>query len=114
MKKLLKLIKALIPSRLPQGVSEFHIWADEFIELYDLPTKDVDSIKFVLATVIMHLGEQTAYKPLFYFYLTICAGASKQVASNIFCEIKIKQQEEAAKASEAAKLEVVPSDGSQQ
>lgn len=111
MKKLVKLLLALFPTKLPQGVPQFHAWADGMIALYDFPTKDVDSIKFALASMVLHLGATSAYKSKFYFFLSISAGAAKQVAGSIFYEIKQKQQQEAAAAAEAHKLELVTSNG---
>lgn len=101
LKKIVGFVKGLFPSRLPQGMTEFHAWADSFFDIYDLPTKEKDSIKFVLASIIMHLGPQTLYKSKMFFYLTICAGAAKQIAGAVFHDIKTKQAEEAAKAKEA-------------
>lgn len=113
MKKLFALILALVPSKLPQGVAEFNAWADDLIELYNFPTADTDSIKFALASIIMHLGAQSAFKSKFYFYLTISAGAAKQVAGAVFYEIKTQQQAKQQAEAAAAKLQIV-TDGPQQ
>lgn len=99
--KEIKLRMAKEPSRLPVGVTEFHAWVDSFMELYEFPTKDMDSIKFAFATMIMHLGPTDDVKPKEYFYKALMAGAAKQVAGEVFREIKIRQ-EEARKAAEAA------------
>lgn len=89
----------LFPSKLPVGVTEFHAWAESFLEIYDLPTKDVDSVKYTLATILMHLGPQVAYKPKFYFFITMKAAAAKQIAGAVFREIK-ERQAEAQKAAQ--------------
>lgn len=102
---LAKRVRALFPSKLPTGVTAFHEWAESFAEIYDVPTEDKDSIKFTLASIIMHLGPQAAYKSKHYFYLTMTAGAAKQVAGSVFYDIKQKQKEAAEKAALEAQNE---------
>lgn len=97
--KALRDAKKLTP--LPTGVSTFNAWADSFYDLYQMPTEDRNSVKFALAAMIMHLGPQDAYKSKHYFYLSLLAGASKQVAGSVFTEIKENQR----KAQIAAELE---------
>lgn len=106
-KRLLRQLAGLVPTKIPVGVTEFNKWADDFIETYTLPTQDSDSLKFTLASIIMHLGPQVAYKPKFYFYLTINAAAAKQVAGSVFYEIKQKAKlaEEAARKAQEANNE---------
>ncbi len=98
---LLKKLRALFPSRVPVGVSEFNAWAESFMELYQMPTQDLDSTKFTLASIIMHLGPQAAFVSKHFFFVTIRAAAAKQVAGSVFYEIKQKQAL-AQKAAEAA------------
>jgi hypothetical protein len=101
----IKQLLGLLPSKLPTGVSEFNAWAQDIIDTYDLPTKDVESIRFTLSTIIMHLGPQAAYKAKFYFVLVLRASAAKQVAGQIFTDIKLAQkaaEEAAKKASESS------------
>jgi hypothetical protein len=100
-KKVFRQIRGLLPSELPNGASAFDAWVDSIVNTYSLPTSDIDSIKFTLATIIMHLGPTVAYRSKFYFVLVLKASAAKQVAHNAFGEIKQKQQ--AAQAAAAAK-----------
>lgn len=93
-KTLFKRFLGLFPSELPTGMAAFDAWVGELVSTYPMPTTDADSIKFVLASIILRLGPQTAYKSKFYFYLTLKAGASKQVAGECFQQIKLKQQAE--------------------
>lgn len=104
LKKLARQVRYALPSRLPQGVSEFDTWADSIINTYDLPTSDRDSILFALSTMIMHLGPSDAYKPKLYFAIAIRAGAAKQVASSHFQAIKVRQRE-AEQAAKAAAMQ---------
>ncbi len=102
-KRLYDQIRGLFPSRLPTGVAEFNAWADSIASTYQLPTADQDSVRFSLATQIMHLGPQAASKPKYFFVLAIRAGAAKQIAGNAFQEIKSRHQaaQKAAQAAEA-------------
>lgn len=92
-RKLGRLVRGLLPSRLPLGMTEFEAWVADFEATYDLPTTDKDSIRFALAAMIINLGPTTAYKSKYYFYLSICSGVSKQIAGSVFHEIKTRQQE---------------------
>lgn len=108
--------------KLPTGVAEFDQLLIDLKTEYgaELPTVDDESLKFVLASSIMHLGPTEAHKPLEFFYETIVAGAAKQVAHHVFRDTKLKQEakakaEEAAKQQEATNLALpeVASDDSQ-
>lgn len=91
-------------SKVPTGVLEFNDWAQSIIDNYDLPTSDLDSVRYTLATIIMHSKAQDAYMPKQYFVLTLRAAAAKQIAGHVFTEIKQKQKEaELAAQNEANK-----------
>ena len=98
-KRFFKQALGLFPSAIPTGVEAFEAWAQSLEETYDLPTKDKDSIRFVLSTAIMHTPPTAAYKSKFYFVLLIRAAAAKQIAGAVFHDIKTKQK--AAQAAEA-------------
>lgn len=85
----LQRIRALFPSPVPQGITEFEAWASSIIAMYGFP--DNDSVRFALATMIMHSGPTAAYKSKHYFAVMIKAGAAKQVAAQVFQDIKNKQ-----------------------
>lgn len=91
-----------LPSKLPQGVTEFNEWSDSILYAYDMPNND--STKFALATQILHLNQTDGYKPKRYFGLCLIKGAASQVAHSMMMEFKAKQ-EERVKAEEAAKLQ---------
>ncbi len=86
--KLLKRVRARFSSPLPVGMTEFESWADSFEELYDLPTKDKESIKVVLSSTIINLGSITISKPKYHFYKTLVAASAKQVAGSVFQQIQ--------------------------
>lgn len=99
LKKKIKQFRSFFPEKLPTGMSQFEIWFQSFVNTYDLPTVDVASIKYVLASSILSLSSTTAFKSKFYFYLIINAAAAKQLSSVVFQEIKIKQKELEAASS---------------
>jgi|SRR5271165_1570934 len=99
MKLLLKRLLSYLPSKLPVGLTEFHAWADSIIELAG-KYADEDSLKFTLATMIIHLDSKRGSVPKSLFVDSLRKAAANQVAGQIFQDIKTKQQE----AQNAAKL----------
>lgn len=93
-------LRAYFPSAVPQGMAEFDIWAKSIITIYDFP--DNDSVRFALATMILHSGPTAAYLSKRYLALMVKAGAAKQIAGAQFQEIKQRRVE--AEKAEAAKL----------
>lgn len=102
-KRLYKQIRGRYKSPLPTGMTAFNDWVDDIRATYWLPTEDVDSIRYTLATIIMHLKEAEAFTPKWYFVKVLRAAAAKQVAQGTFQEIKLRQQaaQVAAKLAEA-------------
>lgn len=96
--KLVRKVRGLFPSALPQGVTEFEEWAKSIASTYWLPTINDRDIKFVLTSMIMRLGPLAAYKSKYYFVLALRASAAKQVAGYVFSDIKTQQQQEQQKA----------------
>jgi len=99
LEKLMRLgrqVAGFFPAKLPTGMTEFHEWTARFIKTYNLPTQNEDSIKFTLASIFMHLGPSDSHKPMYYFYKTLSAAASKQIAHAVFGDIKQKQLEATA------------------
>lgn len=114
MKQLVRHALAHIPTKLPQGMAEFETWSNDIIDLYKMPNND--SIKFALATAVMHLSATDAYKPKAYFGRILIKGAANQIVYAVMNDLKIKQQELAQKQAEAtAQLErAVASDEQQE
>lgn len=102
LKRLVSKALGVFPTAVPTGTEEFHAWADSIIDTYPLPTADVDSIKYALATMVMHLGPTQAYKSKLYFALALRAGAAKQIAGGVFSEIRERHQKAQAAAAKAA------------
>lgn len=96
---------AFIPTRLPVGMTEFETWSSSIITMYGWP--DNDSMRFALAAMIINLGATQARVSKRYFGLSLHTACSKQVAGQVFHDLKIKQQ----KQMQAEKLEVTGSLG---
>lgn len=84
---------AFFPTKLPSGLQEFDMWAEDIIDLYQAPNND--SVKFTLAVMVLHLDSTTAYKPKEYFGRSLFKGMANQVVSQIIQDLKTKQQDEA-------------------
>jgi hypothetical protein len=107
-----------VKEKLPQGVAEFHTWAESIITHYGLPLNN--SVKFAIATLILHAKEDAAYLSKEYFGLRALKSAANQVAAGVMQDLKNeqarlikeaedKEAEEKAKAeAEAKALEAVP------
>jgi hypothetical protein len=118
-KRLLRKLFFYLPSALPRGMSEFEGWAKDIIDTYQLP--DNDSVRFALATMILHSGQTEAFKPKRYFALTALKGMSSQVAHGAMQELKEKQarliaeeQKSKAEATASQAPPAVASYGSEQ
>lgn len=100
MKKVLKRILALLPTKLPQGMTEFNTWADDILDIYNMPNND--STKFALATAVMHLPATKAFVSKEYFGRILVKGAANQVVYAVMQEAKERQAEKARQEQEAA------------
>lgn len=100
-KRLARQLAGLFPSAVPVGINEFEAWSQSIIDTYPIPA-DNDSIKFALATMVLHSGPTSAYVPKFKYFLMLRAGMAKQIAGAVFQDIKTKQQERAKLAAATA------------
>lgn len=100
--KLLKQILSLVPTPLPVGLTEFHAWADSIIELSG-KFADEDSMKWALASQVIHLGPQKSKVAKNFFVRSLRKAAANQIASQVFQDVKIKQQAAQAEAEATAK-----------
>lgn len=98
-----------VKQRLPQGVAEFHSWAESIITHYGLPLND--SVKFAIATLILHAKEDAAYLSKEYFGHRAIKSAANQVAAGVMQDLKdaqlarIKAEEDAATAAAVVTVE---------
>lgn len=89
-KRKVRLLRARYGSSLPKGVTEFHVWADDIIDLAGAPNND--SVKFMLASSIPHTGPQDARKPKMFYILTLQKAMANQVAYGVIQELKAQQE----------------------
>lgn len=108
MKLLLKRLMSYFPCPLPVGMSQFETWSDSIIALSG-PYADSDSMKFAIASMIMHLGAQRSYVPKNFFVRSLRKTAANQIAGQVFQNIKQKQAEEATKVQQPAEDTAPPS-----
>lgn len=110
MKKLLKTLKTALkyvtsrfPTKLPVGATAFEKWADDIIELSG-QFADKDSMRYAIASILIHSDSKFGALPKKYFVDRLRKSAANQVASQVFQEIKLKQ-EAAQKAAQQTKVE---------
>lgn len=105
---MLKYILSYLPSKLPVGMAEFNTWADSIINLLPAGLEGVptDDKKFVIASTVQRLDPSSNYKPKVYFVKILHSAAAKQVAGQVFLEIKERQKAalEATKANQPAEV----------
>ena len=80
---------------LPVGMTEFQAWSDSIIALSG-EYADIDSMKYALATMVMHADAKHGALPREYFVSRLRKVAANQVASQVFQDIKQKQADAAA------------------
>lgn len=103
LKNLLQRVRAFFPSALPQGRTEFDTWANSIVAIYAMP--DNDSVRFALATMILHLPSTKSRVSKEFFGRSLQKSCSNQVAAALMQELKEKQQAEFKAQQEKAALE---------
>lgn len=72
------MLRCLFPSKLPVGDAQFDTWAKSIFSIYRLDDKPGN--RHALASLIMHLGPVTAYKPKRYFSFAIMKSLANETA----------------------------------
>ena len=91
---------------LPMGLQEFHEWADRIISGALVPggAEDpevfIESQKFALANMLMHLGPHESHKPDAFFIHSLRKFAINQVADTIRKELHQRAKERTAEKEE--------------
>jgi hypothetical protein len=88
-----------VPTALPVGMDEFHEWADSIIQITG-KFADEDSMKYALASQVIHLAHDKAFYPKRFFVNCLRKAAANQVASQVFQDIKLKKDAEIKKQVE--------------
>jgi hypothetical protein len=102
-KRLIKLLLARFPSKLPIGVTEQARWASDIIYLAGPGIPDNSSTRFALAVMVLHLGSTQSRKPKLFFARQLFKAAANEIAHGVAQQYKEKQkrEEEDAKKAEA-------------
>lgn len=79
---------------LPVGMQEFETWSSRIIDKAG-KFADEDSMKFALATMILHAPPDSDSYPDSYFIARLKKTAANQIASQVFTDIKEKQKAQA-------------------
>ena len=105
---------------LPVGLKEFEEFAARIIAQAG-QFADEDSMKFALATSIIHADAAKGSLPDSFFINRLRKAAANQVASQIFQDIKVKQQaameaaaKQQAEATASQDVQVVANESSQE
>lgn len=80
---------------LPIGRTQFMEWSDRIIKA-SLVEADPESLRFILAERMQHIGPTDAFMPDASFILQLRAIAAKETAFLMFQEIKKKRAEDTA------------------
>lgn len=95
---------------LPIGKTQFKEWSDRIIQAACVEASE-RSLKFSLASMIMHLGSTEAFKEDAYFVLALRKAASNQTAHAMLEDIKQEQEAEKKLAEATAPNLQVVGDG---
>lgn len=106
LKRYYQIARDFFPSAVPIGMTDFENWSSSIISTYNFP--DNDSIRFALASQVMHSGDKAAFTPRRVFMLMLRAGAAKQVAYAVFSDLKAKQQAAAAEQVKPVEVTTTP------
>ncbi len=97
-----KAVKAMQePQPLPMGRQEFEEWSDRIIALAAIPGATVDSLKFALADMVLHVKPTESFVCDGYFIHCLRKGAANEVAISVFRELKEKRNGEAKVLADA-------------
>lgn len=86
---------------LPIGMTEFNEMMDKVIAMSGMPNND--SVRFAIATAVLHFPQEKPELTYSYFARVLRRAAANQVASQIFQDIKLKQQAEIEQQQQLAK-----------
>jgi hypothetical protein len=79
--KIIMLLIAYVPRRLPDTANAFETWTNEIIELGDFPAND--SFKHAVATQVLHLPPGELKKSQMYFVNTLRRSITNQAAFSV-------------------------------
>lgn len=71
------------PRPLPMGMKEFDEWAERILSGAMVPSTDKESLKAVLASMLLALGQTEDHKPDAYFIHLLRKAATNEVAAHV-------------------------------
>lgn len=92
---------------LPMGKTEFEEWSDRIISGALVPGATVESQKFTLANLLLHLGPTESHKEDAFFIHSLRKFATNQVADAIRVEIRDAAKARLAEEEKAKESAVV-------
>lgn len=97
----LRLLLSFIPQALPMDDKAFEAWSADIIALTGFP--DNDSVRFALATMVLHLDARYAKVSKRNFIVQLHRASANQAAGNVMQSLKEKQ-----KAANERRLQETP------
>jgi hypothetical protein len=99
-KRYFRLFLGLFPKQLPIGQTDLNKFCAYVFDLYVIP--DLPSYRLAIATMIMHMGPQQAYKSPFWFFRSIRAAQAKEVAYQVIAADREERNKEERISKQAA------------
>jgi hypothetical protein len=93
MKLFLKRVFSYFPSKLPVGQTEMNEFLNDIIELSG-EYADRTSMEFAIASILIHAPSDRGSLSKKYFVDRLRKSAANQVASQVFQDIKMKQEQQ--------------------
>lgn len=104
----LRLLNMIEKRPLPLGMTEFYEWSDRIIKMANIPA-DIESQRFALADMIIHLNGTEDHKEDGYFVKVLRKVAVNQVADG--AREKIRNEGKKRLQEAEAKIQQEPKDG---
>jgi hypothetical protein len=86
------------------NIPEFNEWAERIIKAAELPTKNTETQRFALASMILQTAPHDFFRPDEYYVNLLRKAASDQLATQVMADIKaerLKRQEEELKQKQS-------------
>lgn len=103
---LYKYIRSYFPESVPVGMTAFNRFLDDVILLAG-PIADVDSMKYVISTTMIHLPQEQSLITKQLFIRRLRKAAANQIASAVFQEIQKAAQTKKQAEATATELKAV-------
>jgi phosphatidylserine/phosphatidylglycerophosphate/cardiolipin synthase-like enzyme len=98
----------MLPKPLPMNIPQFNDWARRIIIQAGLPTNNLETQKFALASMILQTSPTDYFRPDQYYVDCLRKAASDQVALQVMEDIKIERAKKMAAQNQETKGEATP------